>query len=81
MLAAMPGSGYSDWIYLGMIVFAIAGLLSNRKWGPFVASVVFAAIIAALDLLVTTQTAPAAAYVFLHTILLPLAVTLLYSKR
>jgi hypothetical protein len=43
--------------------------------------VVFAAVVAGLDLLLTTQTAFSAVYVFLHTVTLPLIVTLLYAKR
>ncbi len=77
----IPGYNVSDLIYLGMIVFIIAGFLSSKKWTPFFSTVIFALIVKLLDLLVLGQSANVLVEQFLHIIVLPFIITLLYSRR
>lgn len=78
---AIPGCVTSDLIYLGMIVFIIAGFISGKKWTPFVSTVIFAVVIKALDIFILHQDVNGVLEQFLHIILLPGIITLLYSKR
>ena len=73
----IPGYCVSDLVYLGVIVFIIAGFLSSKKWTP----VIFALVFKLLDLLVLNQSANILVEQFLHMIVLPFALTILYSKR
>ena len=77
----IPGYNVSDLIYLGMIVFIIAGFLSSKKWTPFFSTVIFALIVKLLDLLVLGQSANVLVEQFLHIIVLPFILTLLYSRK
>ncbi|MBR4315497.1 MAG: hypothetical protein IKP65_00805 [Alphaproteobacteria bacterium] len=77
----IPGYCVSDLVYLGVIVFIIAGFLSSKKWTPFFASVIFALVFKLLDLLVLNQSANILVEQFLHMIVLPFILTILYSKR
>ena len=77
----IPGYCVSDLIYLGMIVFILAGFLSSRKWTPFLSCLIFAFVFKLLDFLALGQTASAIIPQFLHMIALPFILTLLYSKR
>lgn len=82
LLNTIPGSCFSDFIYLGMLVFIIAGFFSNKKWGPFVATVIFAVIFKTLDWLVLAgQSSGLILEQFLHMIFLPLVISFLYSRR
>ena len=77
----IPGYCVSDLIYLGVIVFIIAGFISSKKWTPFLSTVVFALIFKLLDLLVLNQNANLVLTQFLHIIVLPFILTLLYSRK
>ena len=78
---AIPGYCVSDFIYLGMIIFIIAGFLSSKKWTPFLATVIFASIFKLLDLLVLNQNTTMLFEQFLHMIVLPFILTLLFSRK
>ena len=77
----IPGYCVSDLVYLGVIVFIIAGFIATKKWTPFFASLIFAVIFKTLDFLVLGQSAGVIFEQFLHIIVLPFALTLLYSRR
>ena len=77
----IPGYCVSDLVYLGMIVFIIAGFLASKKWTPFFATVIFALVFKLLDLLVLNQSAHVLVEQFLHMIVLPFILTLLYSRK
>ncbi len=77
----IPGYCVSDFVYLGIIVFIIAGFLSSKKWTPFLATVIFAAVFKLLDLLVLNQNTTILFEQFLHMIVLPFVLTLLYSRK
>ena len=77
----IPGYCVSDLIYLGMIVFILAGFLASKKWTPFFVTVIFALVFKLLDLLVLNQSAPVLVEQFLHIIALPFILTLLYSRK
>lgn len=77
----IPGYCVSDLVYLGVIVFIIAGFIATKKWTPFFASLIFAVIFKTLDFLVLGQSAGVIFEQFLHIIVLPLVLTLLYSRR
>lgn len=77
----IPGYCVSDLVYLGVIVFIIAGFIATKKWTPFFASLIFAVIFKTLDFLVLGQSAGVVFEQFLHIIVLPFVLTLLYSRR
>ncbi|MCR5506366.1 MAG: hypothetical protein K6F04_00790 [bacterium] len=77
----IPGYCVSDLVYLGVIVFIIAGFLSSKKWTPFFASFIFALVFKLLDLLVLNQPTNILVEQFLHMIVLPFILTLLYSRK
>ncbi len=77
----IPGYCVSDLVYLGVIVFIIAGFIATKKWTPFFASLIFAVIFKTLDFLVLGQSAGVIFEQFLHIIVLPFVLTLLYSRR
>ena len=77
----IPGYCVSDFVYLGIIVFIIAEFLSSKKWTPFLATVIFAFIFKLLDLLVLNQNTTILFEQFLHMIVLPFILTLLYSRK
>ncbi len=77
----IPGYCVSDLVYLGIVVFIIAGFISSKKWTPFLSTLIFAIIFKLLDLLVLNQPTNILVEQFLHMIILPLILTLLYSKR
>ncbi len=77
----IPGYCVSDLVYLGVIVFIIAGFIATKKWTPFFASLIFAIIFKTLDFLVLGQSAGVIFEQFLHIIVLPFVLTLLYSRR
>ncbi len=82
IFTAIPGTCFSDFIYLGIIVFIIAGFFSSRRWGAFVATCIFAVVFKLLDWLVIPgqQLIPMIEQI-LHMIFLPLVITALYAKR
>ncbi len=77
----VPGYCVSDLVYLGIIVFIISGFISSKKWTPFLSSLIFAIILKSLDFLVLNQNPNILVEQFLHIIILPLLLTVLYSKR
>ena len=81
LLNAIPGSCFSDFIYLGMLVFIIAGFFSNKKWGPFITTVIFAFVFKGLDLLFLRQASGLVIEQFLHIVLLPVVISFLYARR
>ena len=78
LLNIIPGSGMSDMIYLGVIVFIIAGFFSSKKWGAFISTLIFAVIFAVCDILFGHGFSAEA---FLNLVILPFAITLLYARR
>jgi hypothetical protein len=81
ILNLIPGSGVADNIYLGMIVFVIAGFFANKRWGAFIATVIFTAIYKGIDLVFYNVALSGLLEQAMHMILLPLVVTLLYSRK
>ena len=77
----VPGYCVSDLVYLGVIVFIISGFLSSKKWTPFLSTVVFGVILKLLDFLVLKQSAGIVLSQFLHIIVLPFILTILYSRK
>lgn len=81
ILNVIPGYCVSDYVYLGMIVFIIAGFVSSKKWAPFFATIIFTLIWKILDFIILVQNAQIVIIQFLHMITLPLIVTILYRKK
>lgn len=81
VLNAIPGAGLASFIYLGIIVFFAAGLISYRKWAPFVAAAIFTAAMGFLDYTFIGLQTPAILYHSLHMLVLPFIITFLYFGR
>ncbi|MGN0929738.1 MAG: hypothetical protein ACI4N3_03810 [Alphaproteobacteria bacterium] len=81
LLNTIPGSCFSDFIYLGMLVFIIADFFSHKKWGAFITTVVFAIIFKACDYILLNQSSGLVIEQFLHMIFLPLVLSFLYTRR
>ena len=71
----------SQLIYIGMIIFVITGLLSSKKWMPFLYTLIFAFVIGSLDYLILNLSPVFVVKNFINTIILPFIITLFYSKR
>ena len=80
VMDAIPGAGLASFIYLGMIVFIIAGLVTYRRWAPFIATLVFAGIVGLLDNSLLNIGTPAVLYHGLHMLILPFFITFLYFR-
>lgn len=78
LLNIIPGVGMSDFIYLGIIVFIIAGFFSHRKWDAFISTLVFAVIFKVCDYLFGLGLS---ARIFLNMVILPFIITLFYARR
>ena len=78
LLNAIPGVGMSDMIYLGIIVFIIAGFFSHRKWDAFISTIVFSVIFEVCDYLFGFGLSAVA---FLNMLVLPFVITLLYARK
>jgi NO-binding membrane sensor protein with MHYT domain len=81
VMGAIPGAGLASFVYLGIIAFFIAGLITYRKWAPFVATVIFTAIMGFLDQAIIGLATPQILYHSLHMLILPFMITLLYFGR
>jgi hypothetical protein len=81
VLNSIPGAGLASFVYLGMLVFVIASLVTYRKWAPFIATLVFAAIMGFLDNAIVELGTPAILYHGMHMLMIPFLVTFLYFKR
>lgn len=77
----IPGYCFSDFIYLGIIVFLITAFFSSKKWVPFIAVLIFAFVLKGFDLLLLRQSSSIVIEQFLHIILLPLILTVCYIRK
>ena len=78
LLNIIPGAGMANIVYLGVIVFIIAGFFSSRKWDAFISTLIFAVIFAVCDYLFLRSMSSG---MFLNLIALPFVITLLYARR
>ena len=78
LLNIIPGAGVANIIYLGIIVFIVAGFFSSRKWDAFISTLIFAVVFAVCDYLFLGHMSSG---IFLNLIALPFVITLLYARR
>ncbi|MBD5398286.1 hypothetical protein HDR60_02140 [bacterium] len=81
LLNTIPGNCFSDFIYLGMLIFIIADFFSHKKWGPFIITVAFSIAFKACDYVLLNQSSSLVIEQFLHMIFLPLVLSFLYTRR
>jgi hypothetical protein len=81
IMNAIPGAGLANFVYLGMIMFVIVGLITYRKWAPFLLTAIFAAAVGFLDNSLLHLPVAACVQNAGHMIVLPFVITLLYFKR
>ncbi|MDR1477121.1 MAG: PAM68 family protein [Rickettsiales bacterium] len=81
IMNAIPGAGLANFIYIGMIAFFIVGLLTYRKWMPFIVTAIFAAAIGFFDNSLVGISTTACVHNAAHMLVLPFIITLLYFRR